>query len=253
MLKPPPFREASYDPKARGLPASLALIRPVLDQWNKARKRLAEESRRDGVGYNPLLELKISETSHSRILGDLLNPSGTHGQGDLFLAPFLKMLGVPEPERGDWRVSVEKIGRVDILIWRENAKGAVSSAVIIENKSNGAIDQRHQIYRYWHNEIYLWDRDLWKDDARDRERKSRFHLVYLPVDGSKAPEAHSLERPSEWDATVNPFEKVPLVCPTRSLSSLMALWDKEAISKIPASNYRLRAFFYLYREIWTTP
>lgn len=257
MLDPqPPYKASDRHShrKARDLSASLALVGPVLDEWNKAQKRFAEENRREGTGYNPLLELKISETAHSRILGDLLDPHGTHGQGDLFLMPFLRKLEVPEPECGDWRVSVEKIGRVDILIWRENSEGAVSSAVIIENKSNGAIDQPHQIYRYWHNEIFLWDKDLWKkrEDASTCVRESRFHLVYLLEDGNKAPEAHSLQRPSEWDSAVNPFKEAPLKCVNLLLSELIDLWDKEAVSKIPESNHRLLAFFSLYREKWIT-
>src|SRR5207244_839864 len=134
----------------------------------------------NGATFNPLTRLKIDETMHSQILGDLLDPDGTHGQGDVFLVPFLEELGIPESDVGLWHVTVET-GRVDILIWRNHPE---KSAIIIENKSNDAGDQPNQIYRYWHREMYLWDPGFWTstDETKISERKRRFHVVYLPTD-----------------------------------------------------------------------
>src|SRR5207248_3128712 len=107
-------------------------------------------NRQHGTGFNALSRFKINETAHSRIIGDLLNPLGSHGQGDLFLEPFLRFLEIPDPERGTWAITVET-GRVDIMLWREKP---LRSAVIIEHKSNNAGDQPNQIYRYWYYQLY---------------------------------------------------------------------------------------------------
>lgn len=142
-------------------------------------------------------------------LETFLDPDGTHGQGNVFLVPFLDELGVPESGSGLWRVTVET-GRVDILVWRNHPE---KCAVIIENKSNGAGDRPNQIYRYWHQEMFLWDPALWtsKDPAIISEQKRRFHVVYLPTDGGKSPQSHSMERPLGFE-NVNPFPRVPLKC-----------------------------------------
>ncbi len=224
-------------------------IGPLLDDWILNRNRFAETNRLTGTNFNPLPRLKINETMHSRILGDLLDPNGTHGQKNLFLLPLLEELGIPYPEDGLWHVTVEA-GRVDILIWREPPR---QSAVIIENKSNGAVDQPNQIYRYWHQEMFLWKPELWEstDEAKVGERKRNFHVVYLTTGGGKSPESHSMERPVGL-ATVNHFERVPLEPCTRSLAELIALWEKNAIPRIPPENHRLRSFLSQYQELWTT-
>ena len=147
-----------------------------------------------------------------------------------------------------WNVTVET-GRVDILIWRNLPE---KSAVIIENKSNGAGDRPNQIYRYWHRELFLWEPSLWTstDKAKILERNRRFHVVYLPTDGGKSPETQSTERPCGME-TANPFEHVPLKCRIFSLAALMALWERQAVPHIPPENHRLRAFLSQYQELWT--
>jgi hypothetical protein len=92
---------------------------------------------------------KTPEVLHSKVLGDFLSPNGVHGQGDLFLKRFLENLGIESPTGENWQISVEK-RNVDILLRRNHPK----SIIIIENKSNWAIDQSNQLYRYWHQEMY---------------------------------------------------------------------------------------------------
>lgn len=226
----------------------MEVLSPLLDRWIDVRKEIAASNRAHGGNFNPLAKLKIDETRHSRILGDFLDPEGSHGQCNLFLLPFLKDLGIPKPEAGLWRVTVE-IGRVDILIWRNEP---TKSAVIIENKSNGAGDQMNQIYRYWHQEMYLWDQSLWKttDQTAIAERNRNFHIVYLPTGKDKAPAPHSKQRPNGFE-NVNPFATVPLEWKIRPLASLMDLWNLHSVPGIPPSNHRLYAFFSQYQELWT--
>lgn len=230
------------------LTTRMRVLAPLLDRWIQVRNEIAVANRAHGGNFNPLAQLKIDETRHSRILGDFLNPDGSHSQGNLFLLPFLKDLGIPEPDVGLWRVTVE-IGRVDILIWRNAPR---KSAVIIENKSNGAGDQMNQIYRYWHQEMYLWDRSLWEttNEAAIAERNQNFHIVYFPTGDDKAPAPHSKQRPPGFEK-VNRFPAVPLewkICP---LPRLMEIWTLHSEPEIPPSNHRLRSFLSQYKELWT--
>jgi hypothetical protein len=224
----------------------LGLIEEVVADWIEIQNRIKESNRSDGAAFNPLSRLKIKETAHSRILGDLLNPFGSHGQGALFLEAFLRFLEIPEPDKGPWNVTVEA-GRVDIMLWREKP---VKSAIIIENKSNNAGDQPNQIYRYWHHQLYLWDPPFWDSKLEpDQDLRHRlYHVVYLPTDGGKSPSPHSLERPAHWE-TVNPHERVPLACQTLSLSALLELWLRKS-PLIPSTNIRLRVFLAQYQELW---
>jgi len=233
--------------KDEHLGSQMDLVGPLLDDWMSKRAEVAKANRINGRSFNPLSRLKINETAHSRILGDLLDPGGTHGQKDLFLAPFLDALGIPDANVGLWQVTVET-GRVDILIWRNKPE---KSVVIIENKANDADDQANQIYRYWHCEMFLWNPGLWTstEESTIRERNRRFHVVYLPTDEGKSPESHSMERPPGLE-DVNPLARVPLECRTFTLGKLMELWEKKSLPSIPPENHRLRTFLSLYQELW---
>lgn len=235
------FRDASWG-------ASVRLFETVLVDWEKASGEIAARNHAHGTAFNPFARIKIGETSHSRLLGDLLNPRGSHGQGALFLNVLLDKIGSPIPEPDGWNLTVET-GRVDILLWRHHP---VKSAIIIENKSNDACDQPNQIYRYWHREMYLWDHELWntEDQERIRERNQRFHIVYLPTDGGRSPAEHSMTRPADWTDDDNPHLEVPLKCRPLALPDLTGDWLHKALPRIPATNSRLRDFLTQYHELW---
>lgn len=92
----------------------------------------------------------ISEPIHSRILHFFLSDNPMHGQGKLFLSAFLEYIGFEKDEGNEeWIITAEE-GRVDVLLRRQNPLGAV----IIENKSNWAVDQPNQLYRYWYENIH---------------------------------------------------------------------------------------------------
>lgn len=235
------FRDAS-------LRDSAGIFKSVLTDWAMVSGEIDAKNREHGTCFNPLTRIKIGETSHSRLLGDLLNPLGSHGQGGLFLDVFLRKIGYPVPETDAWNVTVET-GRVDILIWRNAPE---KSAIIIENKSNNAGDQLNQIYRYWHREMYLWDRDLWDSDDEEKKyrRTKNFRIVYLPTDRGRSSADHSLQRPADWGEKDNPHPMVPLECKTLSLQELAAAWLNQALPLVPFTNSRLRDFIAHYYELW---
>ena len=83
--------------------------------------------------------------THSAILAELLDPSGSHGQGAVFLRHFLARIGIMDMvadaacvQAEEW---IDSNSRVDILIETD------STRILIENKINGR-DQRGQLERY---------------------------------------------------------------------------------------------------------
>lgn len=130
----------------------------------------------------------ISEPKHSRIIAFLLNPRETHGQKELFLHLLLEELGIHNYKENKWTVNAEK-DHVDILI---TSPYPVRKTIIIENKSNWAIDQENQLYRYWHQQIYEKNnRDLGLSTNTGNNR-----IIYLSPDTSKSYPPNSISRPS---------------------------------------------------------
>jgi hypothetical protein len=128
------------------------------------------------------------EPQHSKIIGKLLDPKERHGYGDLFLAKFFEIvLDDPSfsPENNDrWRITIEKEGRYDIRIRNQNG----SKIVIIENKSNGAEDQKNQLYRYWYEGIYSPQYKFGTDI------KTYCKILYLSPNYDKKPDEQTVLR-----------------------------------------------------------
>ena len=111
---------------------------------------------------------------HSALIGELLNPNGSHGASSLFLKAFLDVMGIEEGyldyeacspnilERVIGTVTATEGGRIDIII--EDGE----HAVIIENKIY-ASDQRNQLLRY-HN-------------YGEKSFPKGYELLYLTLDG----------------------------------------------------------------------
>lgn len=135
--------------------------------------------------------------THSAFIAALLDPKGTHGNGDLYLKLFLQSVpglsgmenfdttnAIVEYEHiiGNGRINKDYTygGRIDILI----QSGDI--AIIIENKIY-AEDQEKQLYRY-------------KQFAEKNEKISQYHILYLTLGGKKA-SSGSLYNMTEEDYT----------------------------------------------------
>ena len=94
-----------------------ALIEALGFEWPKRKAAEIARNVRERHHFSPLRAITIKETDHSRILGDLLDPDGTHGEGPRFLHEFLRVIGMDQPEEGTWQVKVES-DNVDILLVR---------------------------------------------------------------------------------------------------------------------------------------
>lgn len=168
----------------------LTTFRKTITEW--------KEKEEKGEGFNFISFISriwgIGETKHSQILGFFLNPRENHGQGGLFLKLFLKKLGfdITAFEPNDWAVEVEQRSngrdQIDILIQSRR----LGISIAIENKSNGAKDQWHQLYRYWESAIYNFhNRD--KEKALDPKHS---RVVYLPQWG--IPSEQTRTRPKDY-------------------------------------------------------
>ncbi len=148
---------------------SKIVINNLLDLVSQIHTKYDEISRITGRNFNMFDILGLSKNEvrlHSNIIAQLLSPSGSHGQGTLYLELFLNVLNEKKKSNQNsndnsivsldtktTKVSVEmhigkqteeEGGRLDIICQDRNGKKN-----IIENKIN-APDQPNQLLRY-HN------------------------------------------------------------------------------------------------------
>jgi hypothetical protein len=220
----------------------------LLTAFKPIKEKAVEHNRETSCRFNPLKQfVKLNETMHSKMLAYLLDPHAEHGQNDLFLQPFLRMIDIAEPEKGAWVVTAER-DRVDIMLKRIEP----NSVVIIENKSNGAGDQPNQLYRYWYKEMYR--------NPEYRDHKTDYYkIVYLPGDESKTACENSMEKPKDvngYDIPVIQKEhealptKIPLKHNYLTFETDIVNMLIVCIKQLPEENHRLREFVEQYLEIW---
>ena len=158
-------------------------VRIVSQKIKEQRKEKFER----GENYNIFYDLGFMSDEvhlHSMFLANLLNPKGSHGQREKFLKEFLKMLQKSfsaisadklELDITNASVEVEKYigrqtdsegGRIDIYL----TDGKHS--IIIENKIY-AVDQYHQMLRYWNYGM----------SQKGDDTEKSFVLIYLTLDG----------------------------------------------------------------------
>jgi hypothetical protein len=165
-------------------------IQEFFNRYEEKRERWRKRDREEAPDFNVFETLRVerNETIHCRMLGDLPNPDGSHGQGLRFLASFLcycrkNIHGFPRLLDGDFdksaRVRIIREfgsawGRPDLAIYSESLR----FALIIEIKID-ADDQEGQIPRYLES--------LHHDFSfAPRERRA---LVYLSLSGDRAKKA----------------------------------------------------------------
>lgn len=132
----------------KGINQFLNEIKTIADSY----KRMAEAT---GENFNifSLLQVETDEVrTHSRFIAELLNPNGTHNQGDVFLKKFLQSF--PQIEDFDTentrvfveyyvgKVEKEKGGQIDILL-----KDTSGNVIMIENKIYAG-ERANQLLRY---------------------------------------------------------------------------------------------------------
>lgn len=134
-------------------------IDSFLKQISEINKRYDEAAKLSGENFNvfQILGLSSDELSHSSFLATMLNPKGSHEQGELFLELFLEEIKINEFTAKNSTVETEKFigeidpnfengGRIDIVITESNP----NKQIFIENKIYAG-DQEKQLFRYSKN------------------------------------------------------------------------------------------------------
>jgi len=147
-------------------------IESLLLQVNEIIKKYDEFNKKTGRNFNifSIIDKSELELAHEKFIGELLNPKGSHNQGDKFLKLFLDILDIKQKLKNP-KVILEKVidenRRIDIVIEDKNF------IVAIEMKVN-AKDQENQLYDYYQ---YI-----------KNTNPKFFRLYYLTPDGRDAGE-----------------------------------------------------------------
>jgi hypothetical protein len=196
---------------------------------------------------NSFRQLSPSETQHSCILCDLINPHNpANDHGKLFLELFFKyVLNDRQFEYGendDWEVTAEQ-ERYDIRIRNRNN----SKIIIIENKSNLAFDQPNQLYRYWYYGIHLLQKDMDKKYAK---------ILYLSPSEFKKYEKQSITKPDYFKDIQNEDPDSQLADRLDEAIIKIVYFNQEILTWldkcIEALEEKDNLFYYLlqYKDFW---
>ncbi|MDT9500479.1 PD-(D/E)XK nuclease family protein [Capnocytophaga canimorsus] len=213
--------------------------------WHQQYKEEQNKRQKEGLNFNIFdvfwrSGIGIGETTQSKLLKFLLEPTETHGCGKLFLLEFLKMLNIEQPEKGTWEISAEK-GRVDILLKRNFPQ----SVIVIENKSNWAVNQWNQLYRYWYQEIFSKTKQTEKTFYL--ENKNCYMVVYLAPTSKKEPTEQTLTKPEDFPSVLP--EKIPMEITLKTFYDDIYQWLENCKSKIPTHNQRVIQYVNQYQEL----
>ena len=183
----------------------------------------------------------IGETMHSFLLAKLLDPNSEHGQNNLFLKLFLQKLNIDKPDTENWIVTAEK-SRVDVLLKRFSPH----SVIVIENKSNNAVDQPNQLYRCWYYQIYLKNTKI---DYTKKENFKNFKVIYLIPNDWKQPSDNSLTRPSYLPNDLP--DEIPIKPKIWKFNKEIVEWLEQSLEQLPEKNYRMQEYVKQYIEYWS--
>ncbi|ATA93257.1 hypothetical protein CGC54_02330 [Capnocytophaga canimorsus] len=213
--------------------------------WHQQYKEEQNKRQKEGLNFNIFdvfwrSGIGIGETTQSKLLKFLLDPTETHGCGNLFLLKFLKMLNIEQPEKGTWEISAEK-GRVDILLKRNFPQ----SVIVIENKSNWAVNQWNQLYRYWYQEIFSKTKQTEKTFYL--ENKNCYMVVYLAPTSKKEPTEQTLTKPEDFPSDLP--KKIPMEITLKTFYDDIYQWLENCKSKIPTHNQRVIQYVNQYQEL----
>jgi genome len=178
---------------------SLISINQVIENFRLQREK---NELYDSNRFNPFQFLRTDEMGLSKILAFLLDPTETHGQGDLFLNSFLKFIGkhqflayqkvniycekttqetAQETVQETAQETIQENRRHDIFI--EGLLGnKIAWVISIENKLQGAVDRPNQMHDY-------------AKDLKNYVSESYF-LIYLPIFSNNPPEKSISEK--DW-------------------------------------------------------
>lgn len=169
------------------------LLNQVIKKTDALKAAQALYSRQLAPNFNTFDFINTSELGLSRIVADLLNPSGSHGQKEAFLRLFVEYC-LPIIHQ-KWHVFLDHIEQTKVVVeemtWASGTRrrmdiylecqtGDESFGICIENKPY-ALDQNNQLKDY-------------AIELENRKHKA-WHIVYLN-DASDGPSKDSVDSPT---------------------------------------------------------
>ena len=136
--------------------------------------------------FNVFRYLRTDEMGFSRMIADLLDPVGDHGQGAAFLKLLTERLDFAKKVNlDDARVQTERViddrRRVDIVVEIDK------HCLAIENKSNSAVDQEDQVEDYlcWLEREYSHSLLIYLSPAGEGPREGSVAREDLETEGTR--------------------------------------------------------------------
>jgi hypothetical protein len=228
----------------------------LLHSAARHQKHAVALARATGQHFNVFHILKVGRyevKTHSPLLGDLLSPTGSHGQGAVFLQCFLNRLGITDFQAKGATVTLEKYigqvtedsgGRIDLFL--RDLRG---NCIIIENKID-ARDQDKQLIRYRNHapNAHLFYLTLERGLPHGMTEEEATELRCQPISYAQ----HILEwlRDCRKEAACVPVVRELLTHYIHLIETLThqtppSQMNEELVSQITSSQDSLNAFFHL--------
>lgn len=151
----PRYKRFLSDTEDRISKESISSIQKLFSNYKLLKPRLDEINKYEAEYFNifNILKLDYSEVRvHTPFIANLLNPKGTHAQGDLFYKAFIEMVLNDEifEKYNPAKITINDEhsfddGQIDIFI--EHCCSKNPYAIVLENKINAG-DQKDQLKRY---------------------------------------------------------------------------------------------------------
>ena len=185
--------EQALSTHAREIGDYLSESKKLHEQYSKHKKNKSE------IGFNIFTltsDIYYRENFHSDIIKALLDPRGAHKEGTKYLYLFIDLLN----SKGTQEQFIQKEDFCDAIVEREKHRIDISiidksskKAIIVENKINGAVDQKRQLPGYFEK--------LEEDDYKV------VAVVYLTLNEGKTPDK------SDWNGKRKEIDRVLKVIP----------------------------------------
>lgn len=218
-------------------------------KFESERKKITAE---DFNIFNILGISHLEVSTHSRFISNLLDPCGSHYQGNIFLELFMRKIGIEDFNYADASIEVEKsenkYGRFDIFITDDK-----NWTIIIENKIH-AESQEEQLGRYIK---YLKETSKTKNKkllyltlANEFDNDSHCNEDYSPGIGISQREKDFLK--SQGVKTVEDIKLYKHITYSNDILDWLANAQKEAVS-LPRIREVIEQYIQIIRELTNKP
>lgn len=218
-------------------------------KFESERKKITAE---DFNIFNILGISHLEVSTHSRFISNLLDPCGSHYQGNIFLELFMRKIGIEDFNYADASIEVEKsenkYGRFDIFITDDK-----NWTIIIENKIHAEL-QEEQLGRYIE---YLKETSKTKNKkllyltlANEFDNDSHCNEDYSPGIGISQREKDFLK--SQGVNTVEDIKLYKHITYSNDILDWLIDAQKEAIS-LPRIREVIEQYIQIIRELTNKP